>query len=178
MRKMLYLAIPALLTIGAPAHAIDFADPSGDRRARLEFDIGVDLVNHQKYVEAMPHLEAALQKFPDDVDILRYLGFSHRIIAKDRVGTAHDAEVRLANAYYKRALDVDPNRKEFLQYMGELYLEMDDPVSAHMKLDELRRRCPEGCRARDELAAAIAFYTPPPSPTVEQPAALPPTPAE
>jgi Tfp pilus assembly protein PilF len=177
MRKFLLLVFPAILASSTPAFAIDFADPSGDRQARLEFDIGVDLVNHQKYAQSTSHLEAALQKFPDDVDILRYLAFAHRRIAKTCVGTAHDAEIRLANAYYRRALDVEPSRTEFLEYMGEMYLEMDDLPSARIKLEEINRRCSEGCRARDDLAAAIAFYQSQPAPN-GQSETLPPTRAE
>jgi Tfp pilus assembly protein PilF len=169
MHRISAIATALWLAGSAPVFAIDFADPSGETHARNQLDIGVDLVQHGKYVDATPHLESALQKFPDNVSILKYLAFAHRMIAKERVGTAHTGEIHLANAYYGRALDIDPNNTDLLEYMGELYLEMDDPAAARAKMAALERRCPQGCAQRDALAHAIADYTPPPPP-----AAIPP----
>ena len=152
----------AWFACSAPALAFDFADPGGDRHARNQFAIGIDLVQHGKLEEATPHLEIALQKFPDNISILKNLAFIHRVIAKQRVGTAHDGEVQLANAYYSRALDIDPDNRNLLEYMGEFYLELDDLASAHEKMAALERRCPEGCPQADALAHSIASYTPPP----------------
>lgn len=174
MRKTLLFATVMWLAGSMPALAIDFADPSGDTHARNELEIGVDLVRNGRYVDATPHLEAALTKFPDDISILKYLGFAHSMIAKDRVGTAHDGELRLAGAYYGRALDIDPDNRDFLQYMGELYLEMDDPEAAHAKMAALERRCPKGCAQRDALAHAIADYVPPKPGAVPPPGSLAP----
>ena len=111
------------------------------RAPRPTFEIGTDLLAHrQKYLDATPHLETALQQFPDDTDILKYLGFAHRMIARQYSGTSHAGELRLSNTYYRRALDVDPNRRDFLEYMGELYLEMNDVAAAKEKLAALERR--------------------------------------
>ena len=174
MHRISAIAIALWLAGSAPVFAIDFADPSGDKHASNQFDIGVDLVQHGKYVDATPHLEAALQQFPDDIDILKYLGFAHRMIAKDRTGMAHAGEIRLANAYYGRALDIDPNNKDFLEYMGQLYLEMDDTDAAHAKMAALEKRCPQGCAQRDALARAIADYVPPPPAAAPAPGSLTP----
>jgi tetratricopeptide (TPR) repeat protein len=178
MQRSVILAAAALLVACVPAAAIDFASPGADIRARNEFAIGVDLVNHQKYLDATPHLETALEQFPDDTDILKYLGFAHRMIARQYSGTSHAGELRLSNTYYRRALDVDPDRKDFLEYMGELYLEMDDVTAAKEKLVALEKHCPNGCAEHDTLAAAIAAYRPPPPDTVPAPGELAPTPTE
>jgi len=172
MRKIFVIAITAWIVGAGPALAIDFADPNGDVHARNQFDIGVDLVRSGKYVDATPHLEAALAKFPDDISILKYLGFAHSMIARDRVGTSHGGELRLAGAYYGRALDIEPDNRDFLQYMGELYLQMDDLGAAHAKMAALERRCPKGCAQRDALAHAIADYVPPKPGTVPAPGSL------
>ncbi len=92
--------------------------------------------------------------------------------------TAHDAEIRIANTHYHRALDIDPNRNDFLEFMGELYLEMDDPVSASAKLAELERRCPKGCAQYDDLAASIASYRPATPAQIAAPGQLGPAPTE
>jgi tetratricopeptide (TPR) repeat protein len=164
MRRHFLSALASGLLLATPALAIDFASPHPDIHARNEFDIGVDLVQHQKFDEATEHLQVALQQYPHDLDILAYLGFAHRMIARHRTGTSHESELRLSNDYYMRALDLDPRRKDFLEYMGELYLEMDDPASADAKLAALTRVCPNGCVQRDTLATAIASYKPAPSP--------------
>ncbi|HTT97354.1 MAG TPA: hypothetical protein VMF58_04855 [Rhizomicrobium sp.] len=184
MRQFLLSTLAGSLLLASPALAIDFAAPHADQRARVQFDIGVDLVEHQHFEEAAGPLEVALEQFPDDTHILGYLGFAHRMIARNRVGTAHLTELRIANDYYMRALDIDPRRKDFLEYMGELYLEMDDPASADAKLAALTRECPNGCVQRDNLATAIAAYKPLPPPTANgapaaaQDATAAPTPLE
>jgi tetratricopeptide (TPR) repeat protein len=148
----------------APAFAIDFADPDGDTRARNEFNIGVDLVQHGHYEIAARHLEVALEKFPDDISILKYLAFIHLTIARHSVGTSYAGEVQLANTYYSRALDVDPDDRNLLEYMGEFYLELGDLGAAHDKMAALERRCPKGCPQENALAHSIASYAPPPPP--------------
>lgn len=178
MRRLLLLIVAVTALCTGPALAINFADPNGDKHARIEFDIGVDLVKHQKFIDATPHLDAALQQFPDDTDILKYEGFAHRMIAKSYTGAAHDSELRLANTYYHRALDIDPDRKDFLEFMGELYLEMDDPQAARAKLAALVQQCPNGCAEHDRLAASLAVYRKRPPIAVSTPNALAPTPTE
>jgi tetratricopeptide (TPR) repeat protein len=178
MRKLLLPIVAASALFAGPAMAINFSDPSGDRHARIEFDIGVDLVTHQKYVASTPHLESALEQFPNDTDILGYLGFAHRMIAKSYTGSAHDAELRLSNEYYRRALNINPDRKDFLEYMGELYLEMDDPQAAKTQLAELKQYCPDGCPEHDRLATSIESYQPHPPVVLSDPNALPPQPAD
>jgi len=165
MRQLLFSTLAGSLLLTTPVLALDFASPKADQRARIQFDIGVDLVEHQKFDEATGPLEVALEQFPDDTSILTYLGFAHRMIARQRTGTAHMAELRLANDYYMRALDIDPRHRDFLEYMGQLYLEMDDPSAADAKLAALTRECPDGCVQRDNLATAIAAYKPTPPPT-------------
>lgn len=178
MRGFLTALTVAILAGTMPSFALDLASPGADTRARLNFDIGVDLVDHQKYDDATAHLENALTEWPDDPDILKYLGYAHRMIARHRIGTAHSAELRIANVYYSRALNVDPNRKDLLELMGELYLEMDDPAAASAKLSALERHCPKGCTQFDELNAAIAAYRPPAPAQVSAPGQTGPAPTE
>src|ERR1700749_3744152 len=173
MRKSFLFLAAALLASTTSVSAIDFASPGAERHARTEFDIGVDLVNHQKFADATAHLEIALQHFPDDTDILRYLGYAHRMVARERTGTSHDSELRLSNDYYRRALEIDPDQKDFLEYMGEIYLEMGDLSAARAKLAALERHCPEGCTERDELATSIAAYRPPTVTQVDEGALAP-----
>ena len=178
MRKLVWITSVAFLCVSAlPALAISSGTPAAASHARIQRDIGIDLYNHGKYEQAIAYLDGALDEFPDDVGIMKYLAAAHRQLAESRVGEAHDGELRLANDYSRRALDEDPNDKNMLEFLGELYLEMDAPDAAREKLKAIEALCPNGCLQRRTLAAAIAAYKAPISPAAEtQPEALEPSP--
>jgi tetratricopeptide (TPR) repeat protein len=158
MRKISYLAILAPLVLATPTSAMKGYSPADWSHARLEYRIGVDLIQHHQIVEALPHLEAALDQYPDDTHLLTYLSFAHRTLAKVRIGTAHETELRMANDYYMRVLDNDCDPRDFQVYMGELYLELREPKAAAEELKVLENLCPEGCAQRDALTASLASY--------------------
>jgi tetratricopeptide (TPR) repeat protein len=161
MRKTSYLTIMAAVLLATPASAMKGYSPADWRHARIEYKIGVDLIQHHRIVEALPHLEAALDQYPDDARLLTYLSFAHLAEAKRRVGTAHDTELRMAKAYYMRVLDNDDDPRDFQVYMGELYLQLHEPEAAAQELKVLESLCPEGCAQRDALTASLASYEPP-----------------
>jgi hypothetical protein len=150
-----------VLAAATPATALSGYSPADDARAAIERRVGADLLAHGRNEEAIPHLEAALNQSPDDIGILSDLGYAHRMVAHASTGTAHDAEMRLSSAYYKRVLEQDLNDRDFLDYMGELYLSQDDVKSARDELKALDAVCPQGCPEHDHLAASLASYTPP-----------------
>jgi tetratricopeptide (TPR) repeat protein len=155
-------AIAFVLTVLAamPAQALTGDSPADDTRAAIELRIGADLMAHGRDAEAIEHLDAALDQSPDDVAILVDLAAAHRRVARASTGSARDAEMRLSAAYYHRVLEQDLNERDFLAYMGELYLTQDDVKSARDELKALDAVCPEGCAEHDQLAASIANYTP------------------
>jgi predicted Zn-dependent protease len=174
MRKAIYLTIMAAALLASPAQAIRGYSPADRDHARNAYSIGVDLIQHQKIVEAIPYLDAALNQFPDDVDLLAYLSYAHRRISELRIGTAHDTELRMADDYYQRVLDSDSDPRDLQVYLGELYLNLHDPKAAADELKVLDGLCPEGCKQRNTLAASLARYTP--GPVVIVPAAEMPPP--
>lgn len=149
------------LAAATPAYALSGYSPADDARAAIERRIGTDLLAHGRNEDAIPHLDAALNQSPDDIGILSDLGYAHRMVARASTGTAHDAEMRLSAAYYQRVLEQDLNDRDFLDYMGELYLSQDDVKSARDELKALDAVCPQGCPEHDRLAASLASYTPP-----------------
>ena len=116
-----------------------------------DYAVAVRLIKHQQYAEAIPHLNLALADKPHSADILNYLGLTHRMTG-DYAGSLE---------YYKRALAIDPNHKGVHEYLGELYLQMNDLASAQNELTTLASLCPSGCDEKDVLTKAIAAYTPP-----------------
>jgi len=116
-----------------------------------DYTVALRLIHHQQYAEAIPHLDAALAQRPHDADILNYEGYTHRMVG----------DYQSSLDYYKRALAIDPDHKGVHEYLGELYLQMNDQASAQNELTTLATLCPSGCDERDALTKALSAYTPP-----------------
>jgi tetratricopeptide (TPR) repeat protein len=113
-----------------------------------EYTTAVRLIHHEKYAEAVPYLNRALQEKPNNADVLNYLGYTHRMLG-DYPGSLD---------FYQRALARDPEHKGAHEYLGELYLKMNQLASARAQLDELSRLCPDSCEEKDVLTKAITEY--------------------
>jgi Flp pilus assembly protein TadD len=85
-----------------------------------------------------------------NADVFNLLGYSHRKLEK------YDAALE----YYLTALKLDPNHIGANEYLGELYIETDQPDKAAEQVAMLETLCPEGCEALTELQAALASYQP------------------
>lgn len=123
-----------------------------------QYQIGLNLLQGQKYREAIPHLAAAAANKPSDAGTLFYLGYAHQMYGRDLADKARDDEFDLAMQKYRRALVLDPDVKAAHQYLGLLYLLKHDPDSAQAQANALGRLCPSGCDERDDLNKAIAKY--------------------
>ena len=120
----------------------------------------------------------ALNQYPDNIDLLAYLSYAHRRVAELRTGTAHDTELRMAQDYYRRVLDIDSDPRDLQVYLGELYLDIHDPKAAEEELKVLEGLCPEGCKQRERLTASLARYGAKPVLIVPEADELPPPPPE
>lgn len=139
----------------------------GSTAAFDDYQVAVRLIKHEKYADAIPHLNMALADHPQNADILNYLGYTHRMVG----------DYSMSLAYYNRALAIDPNHKGVHEYLGELYLQMNDMKSAQDQLTTLASLCPSGCDERDMLTKAIAAYVPPAAPAASGASSAPaPTP--
>jgi tetratricopeptide (TPR) repeat protein len=132
-----------------------------------DYATAVRLIHHEKYADAIPYLNRALQERPNSADVLNYLGYTHRMLG----------DYPRSLDFYQRALARDPDHKGVHEYLGELYLKMHQLASARAQLDELTRLCPSGCDEKDVLTKAITDYqvaaTAPAAPVQEAPAAAP-----
>jgi Flp pilus assembly protein TadD len=138
------------LVLVALAHGIssalaDGADVYSDSSGR--FDSTQTLIDSGDYAGAVTELQQLLTETPDDADILNLLGFSHR-----KQGMFDEAL-----EYYGRALEIDPEHRGALEYLGELYLQTDRPEMAEEQLARLNDLC-TFCRERRELRKAIEEY--------------------
>jgi len=71
--------------------------------------------------------------------------FAHRKLQK----------YKQADRYYKKALQLDPNHKQALEYQGELFVELGDITSARQNASLLKDLCPNGCEELDMLEKYI-----------------------
>jgi tetratricopeptide (TPR) repeat protein len=113
-----------------------------------DYTTAVRLIHHEKYIDAVPYLNRALQERPGNADVLNYLGYTHRMLG-DYPGSLD---------FYQQALAHDPDHKGAHEYLGELYLRMNRLADARAQLAELTRLCSDSCEEKDVLTKAIADY--------------------
>lgn len=101
-------------------------------------------IKAQDYKGAIPLLEQVVAKQPKNADAFNYLGYAHRKLG----------EKEKAQTYYETALDIDPNHLGANEYMGELYLEMDNLQGAETRMAVLDKAC-RNCPEKRELREAI-----------------------
>jgi tetratricopeptide (TPR) repeat protein len=179
----LSLTLAALLALGGSALAMGGGGGGGGYGGGMSpmpggatFDDYVTakrLIRHEEYASAIPHLEAALRKNPRDADILNYLGYTHRMVGVKEQDDARDKDFQTSLAFYQAALAINPAHKGVHEYLGELFLQMNNLNAAHHEMNELVILCPDGCDERDALAKALAAYVPPAPPATAAPAPAP-----
>lgn len=106
------------------------------------------LIKGEQYDEAIVLLQRAVNQNPNDADAWNLLGFATRKL--DRKQEAY--------GYYQKALAIDANHKGAHEYLGELYLQMDDLKKAEAELATLKTICGSNCEEAEDLAADIADY--------------------
>ena len=112
------------------------------------YEQGVKAVKSANYKKAVKLLNKAVATKPADADAWNYLGFSNRKLKK----------FDLALSAYQKALAIDPKHRGANEYLGELYLQMDDLPRARERLEKLDDICFFSCEEYDDLKAAIAAY--------------------
>lgn len=106
------------------------------------------LIDDEKYEQAIAELDKALKEDADDPDLLNLVAFSHRQLKR----------YEIALNYYQRALEIEPDHRGANEYLGELYLHLDQLDKAEERLAVLDKECFFGCREYDKLERAIEIY--------------------
>ncbi len=173
LRTLLFVTATAALVGGGPALAMGGGGGGGygnfNATTMPTFDdyaVAKRLIKHEEYAKAIPHLMTALQKHPRDADILNYLGYTHRMVGVSETAAARDNDFNLSLSFYQAALSIDPAHKGVHEYLGELFLAMNNLNAAHHEMNELVILCPDGCDERDALDKALTAYVPPGAPAV------------
>ena len=151
MTTALRLLATVLVAFGLSAQAALAAGAGNSYSAPSKSQAYLDaakLVKSEKYAEAIPLLDKAVEENPKDADAFNLLGFSHRKLG--------DFDRAMVN--YQTALKLDPNHVGANEYLGELHLQMGDVEKAEERLATLNWACLFGCDEYTELKQAIAEY--------------------
>lgn len=127
-------------TTPAPQPAAPAAD--ADMAAARRF------IADKQWSQAASTLERVVARQPRNADAHNLLGYSYRW--QDRM----DESI----ASYKTALEIDPEHRGALQYMGVAYLKLGKPELAEAHLGRLRQLCGADCIESRDLATKLADY--------------------
>jgi len=111
---------------------------------------GRKAIEAKDFQSAVKNLMKAAQENPNDADAHTLLGYSYRKLG------AFDKSLE----QYQRALKIDSNNRSAQEYLGELYLDMNQPAKAEKQLQALKKACPffGNCEEYDDLKVAIERY--------------------
>lgn len=105
-------------------------------------------IARKDYSLAISELNAVLSKKPEHADAWNLLGYSSR----------KSGDFKTAKSAYTKALKIDPNHTQAMEYMGEMYLTLNQPAKAEELLARLNKLCSFNCVDRDLLKVAIKKY--------------------
>ena len=107
-----------------------------------------DLIDDEKYEDAIVELQRMLKETPEDADVLNLLAYSQR----------KSQQLDEAMVNYQKALNIDPKHRRANEYLGELYLQLGQLDKAQERLQVLDKDCFFGCKEFDKLEKAIETY--------------------
>ena len=138
---MKHIVILLTLLFGA---SMAFADSTSyDLSAELKS--AEKLIYKERYKKAIRKLKAAVKEEPGNADAWNLLGFASR----------KKGDLEQSAKAYGKALTIDPNHKDALEYQGELFLMQGDKAAADANLTQLMALCPDSCEQLEELKQAI-----------------------
>jgi Flp pilus assembly protein TadD len=146
------LCVTALLVNLALVHTFALADLPAPKSANENPNMaaGRKAIDAKDYKAAVGHLTKAVQEEPNNADAQSMLGYSYR-----KLGTFDKSM-----DHYQQALKIDGSHRSAHEYLGELYLDMNQPANAEKQLQTLKKACPffGKCEEYEDLKEAIERY--------------------
>jgi Flp pilus assembly protein TadD len=138
------------LALGQGAVLADMSPPPKDKPENVNIIAGRKAIEAKDFKSAVGHLTKAVQDEPKNADAHNMLGYSYR-----KVGT-FDKSME----HYQTALKIDSNHRSAHEYLGELYLDMNQLDNAEKQLASLKKACPffGKCEEFDDLKKAVDAY--------------------
>jgi Flp pilus assembly protein TadD len=150
MKSLLGLFVLALsfLLLRPQIAAMDIPDAKTNENPNME--AGRKALEAKDFKAAVGHFSKAVEAEPKSADAHNMLGYSYR-----KQGT-FDKSMES----YQRALKLDANHRGAHEYLGELYLEMNQLDNAEKHLAALKRACPwfGKCEEYEDLKKAVDEY--------------------
>jgi len=143
----MFKALVVLLVVAGSWSQVVPADGGGGGRTSKMAPF-MDLIEREKYQQAIDKLDKALVKSPDNPDLLNLTAYSHRKLE----------HYEIALNYYQKALQIEPDHRGANEYLGELYLHLGDLDRALERLAVLDSECFFGCDEFDDLEDAIEVF--------------------
>jgi tetratricopeptide (TPR) repeat protein len=150
MKTMMWAGfLLAALTITSARAFGDMPDPK-PKPENPNITAGRKAIEAKDYKAAVGHLTKAIQEVPKEADAHSMLGFSYRKLGSFDKSMEH----------YQIALKLDPTHLSAHEYLGELYLDMNQLPNAEKQLAALKKQCPffGKCEEYDDLKEAIDKY--------------------
>jgi len=142
------IAIVVLGLLAAPGLSYAAGSSSSEPAAQPDlYKQAKAFVDDEQYAKAIPLLQQSIQQKGEYADALNLLGFSNRKLG----------DMTKAMTYYTKALNKEPKHLGANEYMGELYLEMNDLPKAQERLAVLKSACGD-CDEFQELDGKIGDY--------------------
>jgi Flp pilus assembly protein TadD len=144
--RAIAVMVLGLLALPAAAQAAGTSSSSESDPPDL-YEQAEELIDDEDYAEAIPLLQQSIQEKGEYADALNLLGYANRKLG----------DKAKAMTYYTKALNLEPNHLGANEYLGELYLEMNDLPKAEERLAVLKNACGD-CEEYDDLEDEIADY--------------------
>jgi len=131
---------------GSSAGGGNSGNSSGGSQVNL-YQQAKKLIDHEQYAKAIPLLQKSIQQKGEYADALNLLGYSNRKLG----------DMAKAMTYYTKALNKEPKHLGANEYMGELYLELNNLPKAEERLAVLKGAC-GNCEQFEELDDKVKDY--------------------
>jgi Flp pilus assembly protein TadD len=127
-----------------------FAALSNEKSEDLNIVAGRKAIEAKDFKSAVGNLNQAVRENPNSADAQTMLAYSYRKLG------AFDKSME----HYQKALKIDANHRSTREYLGELYLDMNQLRNAEKQLQALKKACPffGKCAEYDDLKEAIDRY--------------------
>jgi tetratricopeptide (TPR) repeat protein len=140
------IVVLGLLALPGAAFALGSSSAPEEEQTDL-YKQAEDLIDDEEYAKAIPLLQKSIQEKGEYADALNLLGYSNRKLG----------DKAKAMTYYTKALNLEPKHLGANEYLGELYLEMNDLPKAEERLAILKSACGD-CEEFDDLEDEIEDY--------------------
>ena len=128
-----------------------FADlPEPKKKENVNIVAARKAIEAKDFKTAVGHLTKAVQEEPKNADAHTMLAYSYRTVGTFDKSMEH----------YQTALKIEPGHRSAQEYLGELYLDMNQPENAEKQLATLKKACPMfgKCEEFEDLKKAIDDY--------------------